>query len=80
MCDTGTWMELLDKISEWMCDPHREQIYILAGIAGKGKSTVAKTVTSHAAQQTALGASFFFSRDENELNTAKKCLLQSPSS
>ena len=67
-----TQMELLDKIAEWVCDPYREQIYILAGIAGKGKSTVAKTVALRAAQQAVLGASFFFSRHKNELNMAKK--------
>jgi hypothetical protein len=54
-----------------MCDPDREQIYILAGIAGKGKSTVSRTAASCASQLGALGASFFFSRDENGLNTAK---------
>ena len=69
---SGTRTELLDNIAKWMCDPHQEQIYILAGIAGKGKSTVAKTVASRVAQRAALGASFFFSRHENELNMVKK--------
>ena len=71
VCDTGTRMELLHQIAEWMYDPDREQIYILAGIAGKGKSTVSRTAASCASQLGALGASFFFCRDENGLNPAK---------
>ena len=38
-------------------------IYVLDGIAGVGKSTVAKTVAQRAAGINSLGASFFFSRD-----------------
>jgi Mrp family chromosome partitioning ATPase len=71
ICDTGTRTDLLHQIAEWVCDPDREQVYILAGIAGKGKSTVARTAAACAAQLGALGASFFFSRGENGLNTAK---------
>ena len=71
-CETGTRVELLHRIAEWIFDPDREQIYILAGIAGKGKSTVSRTAASCASQLGALGASFFFSRDEDGLNTAKK--------
>jgi len=46
-------------------------IYILYGVAGIGKSTVAKTAAEYAANDKALGASFFFSRDEDNRKTAK---------
>ncbi|KAF8343564.1 hypothetical protein F5887DRAFT_886532 [Amanita rubescens] len=52
-----------------MCDTHREQVCILEGIAGKGKSTVAQTVALRSGRT--LGASFFFARDVDRLNTAK---------
>jgi hypothetical protein len=51
-----------------MC-AHREQVCILEGIAGKGKSTVAQTVAVRSGHT--LGASFFFARDVDRLNTAK---------
>ncbi|KIL59677.1 hypothetical protein M378DRAFT_84766, partial [Amanita muscaria Koide BX008] len=47
-------------------------MYILSGLAGIGKSTVAYTVASRAANLNLLGASFFFSRDDADRNNAKK--------
>jgi len=41
---------------------------MLYGIAGVGKSTVAKTLAN---QSNALGASFFSSRDEEKRKTAR---------
>ncbi|KIL55534.1 hypothetical protein M378DRAFT_90782, partial [Amanita muscaria Koide BX008] len=49
-------------------------MYVLSGLAGIGKSTVAYTIASRAANPklNLLGASFFFSRDEADRNNAKK--------
>ncbi|KIL56352.1 hypothetical protein M378DRAFT_1038447, partial [Amanita muscaria Koide BX008] len=47
-------------------------MYVLSGLAGIGKSTVAYTVASRAANLNLLGASFFFSRDESDRKNAKK--------
>lgn len=44
-------------------------IYVLYGIAGIGKSTVAQTVAEYAASRKLLGASFFFSRAEEDLKS-----------
>ena len=46
-------------------------IYVLYGIAGIGKSTVAKTVAENAAGNGTLGGSFFFARDEDSRKSAK---------
>lgn len=46
-------------------------IFVLYGIAGIGKSTVSKTVAEQAAGVHALGASFFFSRNEDDRKTAR---------
>ena len=55
-----------------MNDCHGKSIYILYGVAGIGKSTVAKTVAEHAAKDGTLGGgSFIFSRDEGKRKTAK---------
>ncbi|KAJ2925794.1 hypothetical protein H1R20_g11300, partial [Candolleomyces eurysporus] len=68
-CFEGTRVKLLAGISCWMSNTALEEqetrkpIYVLDGIAGIGKSTVAKTVAQHAAAINSLGATFFFSRD-----------------
>lgn len=48
-------------------------VYVLYGVAGIGKSTVSKTLAERVTQGNinALGASFFFSRDEDSRNTAR---------
>jgi hypothetical protein len=45
---------------------HNTPLFILDGIAGIGKSTVAMTVAHRAASTNCLGASFFFSRDQED--------------
>jgi len=49
----------------------RQSIYVLHGVAGIGKSTVAKSIAERAAKNHTLGASFFFSRNEKRRRTAK---------
>jgi hypothetical protein len=47
-------------------------IYWLNGMAGTGKSTIARTVARKLADQNRLGASFFFSRGQGYLGHAEK--------
>ena len=47
-------------------------IYVLSGLAGIGKSTVAQTIAERAANLGILGASFFFSRNEADQRSAEK--------
>ena len=47
------------------------QIYALDGLAGIGKSTVARTVAQEAHRRGWLGASFLFSKSEDERKSAK---------
>jgi len=61
----------LDEIADWIYGERQRPIYILYGIAGIGKSTVAKTLAERAAARRILGSSFFFSRDEHSRKTAK---------
>jgi hypothetical protein len=49
----------------------RKRIYWLNGMAGTGKSTIARTVARRCHEEGRLGASFFFSRDGGELETAR---------
>jgi hypothetical protein len=48
------------------------RIYWLDGMAGTGKSTIARTVARRCYDEGRLGASFFFSRGGGELETARK--------
>jgi hypothetical protein len=67
----GTRALLLSEIQEWANNSSGRPIYVLYGVAGIGKSTVAKTVAERAANEETLGASFFFSRDEDNRKTLK---------
>ncbi|KAJ2932604.1 hypothetical protein H1R20_g4484, partial [Candolleomyces eurysporus] len=75
-CFEGTRSTLLANVGRWMigatADGHNPPLYILDGIAGIGKSTVAMTVAQRAADPTinCLGATFFFSRDQEDRKTS----------
>ena len=53
----------------WLKKPTAESlpIYWLPGVAGIGKSTIAKTIADQAMENRMLGASFFFSRGDRAL-------------
>lgn len=70
-CVQNTRVKLLDQIQTWNTDDDRS-IFWLTGMAGTGKSTIARTVASAFADQQRLGASFFFSRGVGELGRATR--------
>jgi hypothetical protein len=71
-CLPETRVDLLQQIKEWGENPRGACIFWLSGIAGTGKSTIARTVSRHFAEQKYLGASFFFSRGRGDLGHAGK--------
>src|SRR5258708_12694323 len=74
-CFEGTRTAILKNIWDWLDRPISgspvEPIYWINGIAGIGKSTIARTVAEDEGRQKCLGASFFFSRQEKDLSGAK---------
>jgi shikimate kinase len=65
MKDTRTYV--LGLIQDWAYTPSPGlSIFWLAGMAGTGKSTIAKTACEKFAEDGVLGASFFVSRQEIE--------------
>ena len=56
-------MALLDEIEQWTEDFTRPPIFWLNGLAGTGKTTIARTVAERCFANGALGASFFCSAD-----------------
>lgn len=63
-CFEGTRTQILQDIATWVAhnDPSLPRVYCLNGIAGVGKTTIARTVAERAETEGVLGADFFFSR------------------
>ncbi|KIL57843.1 hypothetical protein M378DRAFT_15986 [Amanita muscaria Koide BX008] len=70
-CFRGTRESLLHDIADWVSGTDGTRMYVLSGLAGIGKSTVAYTIAARADELGLLGASFFFSRDEADRSNAK---------
>ncbi|KAG8938794.1 hypothetical protein FRC03_006896, partial [Tulasnella sp. 419] len=68
-CLEETRVALLKEIEEWAEDPNSRPIFWLCGMAGTGKTTIARTVAKRFDESNRLGASFFFSRDEADRRT-----------
>ena len=62
-CLKGTRGTVLNAIEIWARDFDRSSVYWLNGLAGTGKSTIAKTIAERLFADGQLGASFFCSRD-----------------
>ncbi|KAF8539152.1 hypothetical protein BDD12DRAFT_805575 [Trichophaea hybrida] len=71
-CLRGTRVNLLQEIRTWSEIASDAGIYWLNGLAGTGKSTIARTVARDCHDQKRLGASFFFSRGQGDLGHAAK--------
>lgn len=73
-CLPDTRVEILSQILEWSADPCHKSIFWLNGMAGTGKSTIARTVARTLTEQKRLAANFFFSRGRGDLSHAGKLL------
>ncbi|KAH7187724.1 hypothetical protein DER44DRAFT_125899 [Fusarium oxysporum] len=73
-CLPNTRQELLDNIEHWIDDPDSKTVYWLNGMAGTGKSTIARTVARSRAKRGDLGASFFFKRGEVDRGNLNKLM------
>jgi hypothetical protein len=72
LCLPDTRIEVLTQITAWADGDNGRCIFWLNGMAGTGKSTIARTVAHKCSEQRRLGASFFFSRDSGDVNHAGK--------
>ncbi|KAI8721622.1 NACHT domain-containing protein [Fusarium sp. LHS14.1] len=63
-CLTGTRVELLRDIDDWINSRKAPTVFWLNGMAGTGKSTISRTFAATAAMHRYLGATFFFKRGE----------------
>ncbi|KAJ3486529.1 hypothetical protein NLI96_g4180 [Meripilus lineatus] len=72
-CFEGTREDVLQTITEWIDSDvsTTPRVFWLNGLAGIGKSTVARTIAERAYSRGILGGSFFFSRNDSELNNVE---------
>ncbi len=72
-CLSGTRVDVLKEIKTWAEDGSDKRcVFWLSGMAGTGKSTIARTVAREHLPQNQLGASFFFSRGGGDVGNARK--------
>lgn len=71
-CLPCTRIELLADIDQWATATDQRCVCWLNGVAGSGKSTIARTVAAHYNHRGVLGASFFFSRESGELSNSSR--------
>ncbi len=62
LCLQDTRVDVLDQIRAWADGGDEGCIFWLSGMAGTGKSTIARTIAQEYYNRKRLGASFFFSR------------------
>ncbi len=84
LCMDDTRVDLLDHVIEWSKNPHEQCIFWVNGMAGTGKSTVARTIAQKLDKQGRLRATFSFSRGQGDrghaaefFKTTARCLADS---
>jgi hypothetical protein len=71
-CLRNTRVKLLSQITEWAKDSNGKSIFWLNGMAGTGKSTIARSIAQFFANNGQLGASFFFKKGEGDRGNATR--------
>jgi hypothetical protein len=69
-CLTDTRVDLLREIHSWADGQDERCIFWLSGLAGTGKSTIARTVARSYYDKQRLAGSFFFSRGGGDVGHA----------
>ncbi|KAF2769674.1 hypothetical protein EJ03DRAFT_351169 [Teratosphaeria nubilosa] len=72
MCLANTRVDLLTSAMNWADDSNGSCIYWLKGMAGTGKSIIARTVADMLSKKQMIGASFFFKRREADRSSSRK--------
>ena len=75
-CLDGTRVDLLQRIREWASSSDSPNIFLLTGIAGTGKSTVARTVAEEFKRKGRLGCYIFFERGKTDSSTITSSVIR----
>ncbi|KAL5596374.1 hypothetical protein FOVSG1_010063 [Fusarium oxysporum f. sp. vasinfectum] len=73
-CLPNTREELLKEIERWIDERKSKTVYWLNGMAGTGKSTIARTIAHARSKRGDLGASFFLKRGEIDRGNLNKLM------
>ncbi|KAF7976987.1 hypothetical protein HWV62_4902 [Athelia sp. TMB] len=73
-CLPGTRLPILSAIGAWARRRVSEQICLLEGVAGSGKTAISHTIAEVLRAEGLLATAFFFSRDDASRNTPKTLL------
>ncbi|KAH7348074.1 vegetative incompatibility protein HET-E-1 [Pyrenochaeta sp. MPI-SDFR-AT-0127] len=71
-CLPNTRTDLLQTIADWATDKDGKSIFWISGMAGTGKSTIARTAAQSLAKAGQLGASFLFKKGEGDRGNASR--------
>ena len=71
-CLVNTRVEIQRQIMDWAKSKDGKDLFWLSGMAGTGKSTIARTVAQSFTEQGRLGASFFFKKGEGDRGNASR--------
>ncbi|KAF5382400.1 hypothetical protein D9757_009813 [Collybiopsis confluens] len=79
ICTPETRVEILSRLGDWISDTSSDSPFIfwIRGMAGMGKSTIAKTICENYSSRVGdcqLGASFFCSRQSAELRSQQNVI------
>ncbi|KAK6544815.1 hypothetical protein TWF694_001498 [Orbilia ellipsospora] len=72
LCLSQTREEVLEDIKQWIQTSRNRHIFWARGMAGTGKSTIARTIAGYLKGERLLGASFFFKRSHDHRNNASR--------
>ncbi|KAB5593282.1 hypothetical protein CTheo_3285 [Ceratobasidium theobromae] len=73
-CTEGTRTAIMSEIGDWSLDPNVPDLYLMSGMAGTGKTTIACSFATLLEERKQLAASFFCTRTSPECRNANRIL------
>ncbi|KAB5590564.1 hypothetical protein CTheo_5989 [Ceratobasidium theobromae] len=71
-CTEGTRTAIMSELNEWSLDPNAPDLYLMSGMAGTGKTTIACSFANQLEARKQLAASFFCTRTSPECRNANR--------
>ncbi|KAB5590982.1 hypothetical protein CTheo_5574 [Ceratobasidium theobromae] len=73
-CTEGTRVAIMSEIDDWSLNPNAPDLYLMSGMAGTGKTTIACSFATRLEKRKQLAASFFCTRTSPECRNANRIL------
>ncbi|KAB5588941.1 hypothetical protein CTheo_7619 [Ceratobasidium theobromae] len=71
-CTEGTRTAIISEMDHWSLDPNAPDLYLMSGMAGTGKTTIACSFANQLDERKQLAASFFCTRTSPECRNANR--------